>query len=201
MAYTKQTWTDGAAGGTPTSAARFSYMETGIENAHLDLTSHSANTALHSPATEIDSAERATMFDVQAIGVTQTDVDGMFLVVPPQTRPYMVRGHFLVYFVTGTAASASVETVQIILVDHTSTPVTVGYAAATGIQPSAASKNELFSVALERRFEPNAATKYYKIQSRLLAAAVTNWTSAQILAGNAPDGDVYPPMVLAAVSC
>jgi hypothetical protein len=30
VGYSKQTWVDGAAGGTPTSAARFNYMETGI---------------------------------------------------------------------------------------------------------------------------------------------------------------------------
>lgn len=30
MTYTKQTWTDGAAGNTPLSAARFNFMENGI---------------------------------------------------------------------------------------------------------------------------------------------------------------------------
>lgn len=33
MAYTKQTWSNGSGGGTPTSAARFNYMEDGIEAA------------------------------------------------------------------------------------------------------------------------------------------------------------------------
>lgn len=34
MAYSKQTWDDGAAGGTPLSAARLTAMEDGIEAAH-----------------------------------------------------------------------------------------------------------------------------------------------------------------------
>lgn len=34
MAYSKQTWTDGAAGATPLSAARLNNMEAGIEGAH-----------------------------------------------------------------------------------------------------------------------------------------------------------------------
>lgn len=33
MAYTPQTWTDGAAGGTPISAARLGHIETGLQNA------------------------------------------------------------------------------------------------------------------------------------------------------------------------
>lgn len=35
MAYAKQTWTDGAGGATPVSAARLSHMEDGIEAASL----------------------------------------------------------------------------------------------------------------------------------------------------------------------
>lgn len=38
MAYTPQTWTDGLGGGTPMSAARFTHMETGIEDADQRLT-------------------------------------------------------------------------------------------------------------------------------------------------------------------
>lgn len=34
MPYTKQTWSDGQAGGTPLSAARLNNMETGIDQAH-----------------------------------------------------------------------------------------------------------------------------------------------------------------------
>lgn len=33
MAYTKQTWNDTSAGGTPVSAARLNYIESGIESA------------------------------------------------------------------------------------------------------------------------------------------------------------------------
>ena len=36
MPYTPQTWADGAAGGTPLSAARLGYIESGIEAAALD---------------------------------------------------------------------------------------------------------------------------------------------------------------------
>ncbi len=38
MPYTPQVWTDGAAGGTPLSAARLTIMETGIEDADTRLT-------------------------------------------------------------------------------------------------------------------------------------------------------------------
>ena len=43
MAYTKQTWTNGDAGGTPLSAARLSYMEDGIEDASDRLDTAEAN--------------------------------------------------------------------------------------------------------------------------------------------------------------
>lgn len=33
MSYTKQTWTDGAAGGTPVNAARLNYIEAGVNSA------------------------------------------------------------------------------------------------------------------------------------------------------------------------
>ena len=33
MAYTKQTWADGAAGETPITAARLNHIETGLESA------------------------------------------------------------------------------------------------------------------------------------------------------------------------
>lgn len=34
MAYTQQTWSDGEAGGTPLSAERLNYMESGVKGAH-----------------------------------------------------------------------------------------------------------------------------------------------------------------------
>lgn len=37
MAYAKQTWQDGEAGGTPLSAARLNHIETGIDNAHTEV--------------------------------------------------------------------------------------------------------------------------------------------------------------------
>lgn len=44
MAYTKQTWVDGSAGGTPISAARLTHMENGIDDADIRL--DAANEAL-----------------------------------------------------------------------------------------------------------------------------------------------------------
>lgn len=43
MAYDPQTWVDGSGGGTPLSATRLSYMETGIEDADTRLTSAETN--------------------------------------------------------------------------------------------------------------------------------------------------------------
>lgn len=45
MTYTKQTWTDGAAGGTPISAARLQYIENGLEAAAAPLDSNGNLTA------------------------------------------------------------------------------------------------------------------------------------------------------------
>lgn len=38
MSYTPQTWADGSGGGTPLSAARLNYMETGIDDADTRVT-------------------------------------------------------------------------------------------------------------------------------------------------------------------
>lgn len=40
MTYSKQTWTDGAGGGTPLSAARLTHMEDGIEEVQNDVDTH-----------------------------------------------------------------------------------------------------------------------------------------------------------------
>lgn len=151
---------------------------------------------------EIDTAERAYNFDVQAVGTTQTAVEGMQLVVPPQSRPYYVRSHIRVQFVTGTAAAASLHQVNVILCDYTSgTSVNVDYAPASALQVSAATKTIWVPVAMERRFEANSVTKYYRIETRLQSAAVSGWTSTLLLADNTPDSGVYPPMMMTAVGC
>jgi hypothetical protein len=40
--YVPQTWNDGSGGGTPITAARLTFMETGIDTAHSELTTHEA---------------------------------------------------------------------------------------------------------------------------------------------------------------
>jgi len=43
LSYEKQTWADTAVGGTPISASRLNYMETGIETANVDRVSDTEN--------------------------------------------------------------------------------------------------------------------------------------------------------------
>lgn len=63
MAYTKQTWANLVAGGTPLSAARLSHMEDGIEAAHL--------------------LERVlVMGKAGAVAATETDAADFLMVVP-----------------------------------------------------------------------------------------------------------------------
>ncbi len=52
MVYTKQNWADGAAGGTPISAPRLNYMETGIEDASNRATALEASDVAHLTAAD-----------------------------------------------------------------------------------------------------------------------------------------------------
>lgn len=154
----------------------------------------------NAPGQEIDAVERSSTFDVQAVGVTTTDVDGMMLVVPPQTRPYVLSVSFLATFVTGTAAIAASQGIIVSVQDFTGTPVNVILSWLTGpTQVTAVSRTENKPFAVERRLEPHTMTKYYKLRVSLANAAPANWTSVQIYAEDAPTTGSYPPMLMKAV--
>lgn len=150
---------------------------------------------------EIDSSERATPFDVQAVGTTATDVDGLSVSVPATSRPYLIRATFMVNYVTGTAAQNAVAGVILILVDDTvfASPVSVASVQNNQGQIAAATRTYNNSVILERRFEPTATAKHYKIQARLSATIPANWTSVQLFAENLPSSGSYSPMLMTAV--
>lgn len=61
MAYSKQTWNDTSAGGTPISATRLNYMETGIQDAaaDADTAASNASSALSAANDAVDTADAA----------------------------------------------------------------------------------------------------------------------------------------------
>lgn len=73
MAYTPQTWNDGAAGGTPLSAARLTHMEDGIDDAH-DLYDLGAGAAAQSFISTEESTTSTTYVDLTTTG-PQVTVD------------------------------------------------------------------------------------------------------------------------------
>lgn len=153
------------------------------------------------PGAAIDIARRTTSFDVQAVGTTATDVEGLLVVVPPQVRSYRLQCTCQIAFATGTAAANTVQQVNLTLIDQDAA-VTVGYAAVTATQGSAAATRTInLSATIDVALDPNSVTKTYKIQAKLAAASVANWTSTSIIGGTLPDsGGVFPPILLTAVS-
>lgn len=81
MSYTKQSWADGPAGGTPISAARLNHMEDGIASASssaaADAAQATANAALSKANTALTAANNAQS-DVDALGATFEPVSGGF---------------------------------------------------------------------------------------------------------------------------
>jgi hypothetical protein len=63
MAYTKQTWADGVAGGTPVSATRLNYMESGIETAASTADTAATNAANAVPSTQKGAASGVATLD------------------------------------------------------------------------------------------------------------------------------------------
>lgn len=61
MAYDKQQWTNGSAGGTPINAARLDHIETGIDDAH----------------TELESLTSSVSGNIAAIGQLDTDLTAL----------------------------------------------------------------------------------------------------------------------------
>jgi hypothetical protein len=153
------------------------------------------------PGTEIDTGQRIANFDVQAVGTTQTDVEGLRVNVPPQNGPYRITCTMPIRFVTGTAAIAAQHQVHVTLVDETNSNAVVKNISAGYVQVTAATKTITVPLTIDQRFDANATAKVYKIMAALTAAAVSGWTSTQIAAGDLPTaGEVFSPVQLIAVS-
>jgi hypothetical protein len=78
MPYTPQTWADGAAGGTPITATRLNFMETGINDADSRITVVEASNAdqpkglLARASTSTDQTGITTVADLTGLSVTFT---------------------------------------------------------------------------------------------------------------------------------
>lgn len=150
---------------------------------------------------EIDTGRRATNFDIQAVGTTFTEVEGLFVSIPPQQRPYRISCTMPIRFVSGTAAAAAFNQVNIQLQDTTNSNAVMGYNATSYTQVSAATKSPFASLTVDARFDANTTLKTYKIYAALNAAAPASWTSTQIMAGDLPTaGEFFTPVDLIAVS-
>jgi hypothetical protein len=150
---------------------------------------------------EIDLAERSAAFDVQAVGITATFVEGLLVTVPPQTRPYAIEFDAMAQHATGTAASGSVNNIQAFLNEFELISTDTLYGTAVFSSAAGAVTNRTWQGAMRicRRFPPNAATKYYRITSRLAIAAISGWAGSHILGADPPTSGTYHPMKLRAV--
>lgn len=94
MAYTPQTWVDGSGGGTPISAARLNFMETGIDDADTRIT------AVEGRATSLESRATALEADTGWVNITiAATFAGLAAPEVPQVRRY----HGVVYIRGGWA--------------------------------------------------------------------------------------------------
>lgn len=149
---------------------------------------------------EIDYSERNTTFDIQAIGTTLTDVEGLLVIVPPQVRPFRIDCWALITFNTGTAAAGNVQQVNFTLIDYTSGSTNVAFSSTYGASTAVTGRTLQSPITLSRRFPPNPSTRYFKIAAKQVLATITNWTSTGIFAGDIPN-DTLPPAYIQAVSC
>lgn len=195
----KTTWADNAGGGTPITAAELLRMERGI--------------AAGGPGNLIDSAERTTLFDVQAVSTTATLVEGLVIEVPAQTRPWLMTFWSMAVLNTGTSVAGSLQTILVQFNDITAGGPGSTYAEAryTGIQPvtgntasagsphPVANKSWQGAISNSKIMPPNTQTRRMAVYARTLVATITNWSAAYLYAGDTPAQDIYGPMSLTAV--
>lgn len=70
MAYDKQTWSEGVAGGTPLNPTRLNHMETGIDDAHTLISDLAAATHTHTSADITDATDVNTVNTLVKRGAT-----------------------------------------------------------------------------------------------------------------------------------
>lgn len=92
MAYTPQVWLPGAAGGTPLSAARFTVMEAGIEDADNRLTATEASvagkvSAVTAGDATVTVAGTATSPTVAVNAIPQSKVTGLVVDLAAKATP------------------------------------------------------------------------------------------------------------------
>lgn len=75
MPYTKQTWVDGSGGGTPLSAARLNYIETGVFNAQATADAASGTGVGASGTVPVSNGSSATYQVLTSANVPQTLIE------------------------------------------------------------------------------------------------------------------------------
>jgi hypothetical protein len=147
---------------------------------------------------EIDHAERNTAFDIQAIGTTYTDIDGLQITVPPQTQSYMMTFSGLVNATTtATATNGTLLGAFFRIYDPNST-ATWAYTAATFIQVGTAALSFQAPVFMGRRMNAHTTSRTYKVQVRTSVGVPAGWGTLILQANDAPNTGIYPPAYLRA---
>lgn len=149
----------------------------------------------------IDSAERFDNFDVQAVGVTATLIDGMELEIPPQSRSWRVRCKVFSQINTGTATTGTLQAILLYLYDSTSGDVgpydqDVFPAVAGGVTNRQWNKNLM----IDRIFDPTTTYRYMRLFTRTIIATPTGWGQALLAGGDMPVSGSTAPMLFYAES-
>lgn len=125
----------------------------------LELGQHAADTLLHSSGKELAYVENVSGVLQPVNSTVLADVTGMTITVPPQTRPYWVRGEAMLDVSTAPAAAATGQ-MQLIIVDDVGT----GLAAWEGCIEGGAGTSGQFTGKLDARIEAGAPQKTYRMQ-------------------------------------
>lgn len=122
-----------------------------------------------------------TQFDVKAVGITATDVPGMSINVPASSRAVFLRARFSIQANTGTAANASLVTMQLLLTDAANTILDL--AAETILQVGTTANVRQGQLIIECYLPAPVIAATYKLRAKTQAAVPANWTSALLLPG------------------
>lgn len=187
MTYVPQLWVDDDPT-KPVSAARMLHIEDGL--VALD------------KARLIDSSERTSNFDVQAVGVTNTLIDGLEVVIPPQTVPWLVMAKLPWQMNTGTAATGTLQGIIPGIYDGTSGSDVGAYEQGSAVALAGAITSRQWNgeMILWKIFGPNAATRYLRVLAKTLIATPSGWGQSLIVGQDSPTTGQWSPSHIMAVA-
>jgi hypothetical protein len=150
----------------------------------------------------IDSAERFDIFDVQAVGVTATLIDGMELEIPPQQRSWRVRCKIPAQLLTGTAASGTLQSILLYLYDSTSGTDVGPYDQDIFSCTAGAVTNRQWNktMMIDRIFDPTTTSRYLRLLTRTIITTPSGWSQALLQGADSPVSGNTPPMLFYAES-